>query len=259
MAQKTKANSRSRSPRDGDVGQEGDVGTAFDQEWTTKLEGNLDSFKGEVEGVVRSLVVDELNKFEAKMEAKFDKQAIEVQSVKSAVDRIEIALATRGSESSGINAANPFTPSSPPAYAQTIGADFPAPFPGPPPLRPQNISPEELNQSKFWRRPDEALVFANTMANAKVELGKWKISIAALAAECDLGPSLYKITGDPLGSRLEVRFLGDTGTAAHSAKQFLDSLKLGGGKYKEQSVLSPDNNPIQFFLNPDKPPCQVRK
>ena len=39
----------------------------------------------------------------------------------------------------------------------------------------------------------------------------------------------------------------------------LDSLRLGGGKYKEQLVLSPDNIKIQFFLNPDNPPCQVRK
>jgi hypothetical protein len=34
---------------------------------------------------------------------------------------------------------------------------------------------------------------------------------------------------------------------------------LGGGKYKEQSVLCPDKRPIQYFLNLDKPPCQVRK
>ena len=42
------------------------------------------------------------------MEAKFDKQAIEVQSVKSAVDRIVIALASRGTEPSGSDAALPF-------------------------------------------------------------------------------------------------------------------------------------------------------
>ena len=62
-----------------------------------------------------------------------------------------------------------------------------------------------------------------------------------------MGPSLFKVTGDPLGNRLEVRFLGELGTAASRAKQLLDSLKLGGGKFKEQSVRSPDNTPIQFF------------
>ena len=47
--------------------------------------------------------------------------------------------------------------------------------------------------------------------------------------------------------------------AARRAKQLLDSLKLGGGKYKDQLVDSPDNAKIQYYLNPDKPPCQVRK
>ena len=80
-----------------------------------------------------------------------------------------------------------------------------------------------------------------------------------MAAECDLAPALFKVSGEPLGNRLEVRFHGEPGTAASRAKQLLDSLKLGGRKYKEQSVLPPDNSQIQFYLNPDKPPCQVRK
>ena len=62
-----------------------------------------------------------------------------------------------------------------------------------------------------------------------------------------------------MGSRLEVRFLGEESLAARRAKQLLDSLKLGGGKYKDQLVRSPDNVNIQYYLNPDKPPCQVRK
>ena len=143
MAPKTKdgkSTSRSRSPRD-NVEQEGDAGAAFDQAWETKLDGKLDDFKGEVKGVVRNLVVDELNKFEAKMEAKFDKQAVEVQSVKSAVDRIEIALASRGSEPSGSDAAFPFPMPTHPSYAQAVGAGVPAPFPGPPPQRPQKYFP----------------------------------------------------------------------------------------------------------------------
>ena len=89
--------------------------------------------------------------------------------------------------------------------------------------------------------------------------GEWKASILALAADADLSPNLFKVLGDPLGSRAEVRFLGDEDIAAKRAKQLLDSLKLGGGKYKEQAVLSPDNAKVQFFLNPDKSPCQVRK
>ena len=265
----TKGHVRGRSPRDNggsaSAGTEpDDVGAGFaagfDEEWTAKLDGKLDLFKGEVKGVVKNLVVAELEKFEAKIDAKFAVQATEVHAVKDAVDRIEAALASRGSASAGPDeAAVPFPPPTHPSYARAAAASPPAPFPGPPPIRTQNVSPEEFNQSKFWRRPDEAVVFANTLANAKVELSKWKKSITELASECDLASNLFKITGDPLGSRLEVRFLGGIDTAASSAKQFLDSLKLGGGKYKEQSVPSPDGQPIQFYLNPDKPACQVRK
>ena len=53
--------------------------------------------------------------------------------------------------------------------------------------------------------------------------------------------------------------MGDQGTAGKRAKQLLDSLKLGGAKYKEQAVLSPDNVKTKMFINPDKPACQVRK
>ena len=156
-------------------------------------------------------------------------------------------------------------PSSSPAplsYAAAASSQGGAPFPGPvafSPPRPANISPEELNASKFWRRPDETVIFANTSQNVRVESAKWSASISALAAECDLTPNLFKVTGDPLGSRLEVRFLCEESTAARRAKQLLDSLKLGGGKYKDQLVPSPDNTSIQYYLNPDKPPCQVRK
>ena len=233
---------------------------AFENMWETQFESKLDTFKQEVKGAVKNLVVDELGKFEAGIDEKLEKQASEVQGVKEAVDRIELALAGRNIAPDAGTAASSIPPPTP-SYAQVVGANpfpSPAPFPGHPPRR-QNISPEELNQSKFWRRPNETVIFANTMANAKVELSKWKTSVEALATECDLGPSLFKVTGEPLGNRLEVRFLGELGTAASRAKQLLDSLKLGGGKHKEQTVLSPDNTQIQFYLNPDKPQCQVRK
>ena len=109
------------------------------------------------------------------------------------------------------------------------------------PPRPANIFPEGINASKFWRRPNETLVFANTLRNAKVVLDKWQPTISALATDCDLSPNVFKVLGDPLSSRVEVRFLGDEGIAGKRAKQLLDSIKLGGGGYKEQAALSPDN------------------
>ena len=53
--------------------------------------------------------------------------------------------------------------------------------------------------------------------------------------------------------------MGKPVAAARRATQLLDSLKLGEGKYKDRSVRSPDDSPMQFFSNPDKLPCQVRK
>ena len=243
--EKAAADAASASPSDAAIATSS-AGVAFEAMWENQFEAKLDSFKNEVKGAVKNLVVDEMGKFEARIDEKLEKQATEVQGVKAAVDRIEQVLAGRCSASGPADQS--FPPPAPPSYAQIAGAlpfPSPAPFPGHPP-RPQNISPEELNQSKFWRRPDDTVIFANTMANAKVELSKWKTSVEALAADCDLSPGLFKVTGDPLGSRLEVRFLGELSTAASRAKQLLDSLKLGGGKFKEQSVRPPDNTQIHF-------------
>ena len=256
---------RSRSPKEAKGNEaegvagvaSGSTAIAFDSMWES-VSPKLDAFKEDVKGAVKNLVIDEMGKFEARIDAKLEQQASDVQGVKEAVDRIEQALSARivpGPTEHSI------PPPTLPSYAQVAGANPfppPAPFPGQPP-RSQKISPDELNESKFGRRPDPTVIFANTLASVKVELSKWKTSVERLAEECDLAPSLFKVTGEPLGNRLEVRFLGDPGTAANRATQLLDSLKLGGGKYKEQSVLSPDKEQIQFFLNPDKPPCQVRK
>ena len=192
-----KANDRSRSPKgiEADNVASASAGVAFETMWESQFEAKLDLFKNEVKGAVKNLVVDEMGKFEARIDEKLEKQATEVQGVKEAVDRIEHALAGRNIAPGPTGHSIPAP--TPPSYAQVVGANPfppPAPFPGHPP-RPQNVSPEELNQSKFWCRPDEKVIFANTMANVKVELSKWKTSVEALAADCDLAPSLFKVTG----------------------------------------------------------------
>ena len=231
--------------------------------WAT-LEPKLNTFKEGVKDAVKGMVVAKIEDLEIRMDKKFEEVKTESLAVKESVLRIEKMLAKSASVPSlGVGAdANPTSSPSPLSYAAAASSQVGAPFPGPaafPPPRPAFISPDELNASKFWRRPDETVLFANTSQNVRVEIAKWSASISALAAEADLGPSLFKVSGDPLGSRLEVRFLGEESMAAHRAKQLLDSLKLGGGKYKDQLVDSPDNTKIQYYLNPDKPPCQVRK
>ena len=253
----SKDRSRTPPPTRGDIAQE------FDDMWAT-LEPKLNTFKEGVKDAVKGMVVAKIEDLEIRMDKKFEEVKTESLAVKESVLRIEKMLAKSASVPSlGVGAdANPTSSPSPLSYAAAASSQVGAPFPGPaafPPPRPAFISPDELNASKFWRRPDQTVLFANTSQNVRVEIAKWSASISALAAEADLGPSLFKVSGDPLGSRLEVRFLGEESMAAHRAKQLLDSLKLGGGKYKDQLVDSPDNTKIQYYLNPDKPPCQVRK
>ena len=90
-------------------------------------------------------------------------------------------------------------------------------------------------------------------------MGKWKASTVELAQEANIKPEDFKVSGDPLGSRIEVLFLGEQEAAARRVGTLIESLKLGKGFYKPQNVRSPDNQPIQFLLNPDKAACQVRK
>ena len=265
--------SRSRTPpRASDGGDDDDVAATgngkgieqtFDTMWAT-LEPKLDVFKEGVKDAVKTMVCSEITALEARMDKRFDETKAEAKGVKEAVDRIEKILAKSASAPILPDGAVAFPPSAPPprSYANAASSRDGAPFPGPaasPPYRSANISPDELNASKFWRRPDETILFANTAENKNVEIAKWTASISALAAEADIGPSLFKVSGDPLGSRIEVKFLGDESTAARRAKQLLDSLKMGGGKYKDQLVPSPDKVNIQYYINPDKPPCQVRK
>ena len=88
---------RSRSPKGNEAESvaSGSAAVAFETMWEGQFEAKLDAFKNEVKGAVKNLVVDEMGKFEARIDEKLEKQATEVQGVKEAVDRIEHALAGR--------------------------------------------------------------------------------------------------------------------------------------------------------------------
>ena len=121
-----KANDRSRSPKgnESDNVASASAGVAFESMWEGQFEAKLDAFKHEVKGAVKNLVVDEMGKFEARIDEKLEKQATEVQGVKEAVDRIESALAARSIAPGPTEHSIP--PPIPPSYAQVVGAN---PFP----------------------------------------------------------------------------------------------------------------------------------
>ena len=133
MSPKAKTNYRSRSPRT-----EGDVGNAFESMWKNQFEAKLDNFKRRLREALKLFVVDGLTKFEHRMEAKLNQQAVAVQGVEEAVDRIELALAARASDAPVGNAASSFPPIPTSTYSQAAGAGVRAHFPGPmaAPFRP---------------------------------------------------------------------------------------------------------------------------
>ena len=69
-----KANDRSRSPKGVEADNVANVASAsavaFENMWETQFETKLDNFKSEVKCGVKNLVVDELGKFEARIDEK---------------------------------------------------------------------------------------------------------------------------------------------------------------------------------------------
>ena len=102
---------------------------------------------------VKTLSVGHINALEKRIDKKFDDAQSEVKDVKDAVERIEKILARSPSAPIIGAAAMSSSPPPPPSYATVASSQVGAPFPGPvafPPPRPINISPDELNASKFW-------------------------------------------------------------------------------------------------------------
>ena len=109
----------------------------------------------------------------------------------------------------------------------------------------------------FFRVPDHTILFANTKAGVQVSSKEFLRSVLLLAKDCNLDKNDFRIIGEELDDRFEIQFAGLN--PGLSANTFYDSLQLGRGLWKEQSVLGPDNVKIQFFISPDKNPAQVRK
>ena len=153
-------NGKSRSPRRPEGSEEPPakvrgIEDGFESMWKDKFEAKLDSFKEDVKGAVKNLVVGEIQALETRMDARFEEaryEAVcareETASVKASVERIEQALTAR---------------TQPPSYADAVGigsrgsnmgngnlpppAPFPPAFPASFPRAPQGLlSPETLNQ-----------------------------------------------------------------------------------------------------------------
>jgi hypothetical protein len=85
-------------------------------------------------------------------------------------------------------------------------------------------------------------------------------AVAELADDVGFKPDAFTLSGGELDARFQLKFVGDRQAAERRTSMFLESLKLGGGKYKPQlaTAAGSDSPPIQFFCNPDKNGARVR-
>jgi hypothetical protein len=130
-------------------------------------------------------------------------------------------------------------------------------FPEPPSLDPSFSSVFDVASTGFYRKLDPTTLFVNLHDRTQVPKTKFATAIERLAEEANIKSVDYKIIGDALDNRFEIKFLG--GSANAKTAQFYQSLQLGRGKWKDQFVDISDTVSHQFYVAPDKNPCQVRK
>ena len=85
-------------------------------------------------------------------------------------------------------------------------------------------------------------------------------SISALALEANVHDSEFDLIGDGLDDRFEIKFKGSSLDHSKALRQqFYSSLQLGRGKWKKQAVLDSANAEVQFYVQPDKNPAQIKR
>ena len=118
---------------------------------------------------------------------------------------------------------------------------------------------DDVTTPTFNRKANPTKLFCNIHDRAQVSKAKFSEAILVLFLEANLKEGDVKILGDELDNRFELQFLGDLRSASVMALQFYQSLQLGRGKWKTQSVLDDSNKANQFYVAPDKNPCQMRR
>ena len=116
-----------------------------------------------------------------------------------------------------------------------------------------------IPNQEFWRRPNPTVLFTNTHESKEVSKEKFVEAFSKLATEANCDPSTYKIFGEELDSKFEIRFGGDVATAARRCAQFRGSLKIGPNKFKDQHAVGPSGEQVKFYVNPDKNGAMVRR
>ena len=235
----------------------------FEKLFEAKSAGFVNHIKDQIADGTTSLVksimgeaVGALNKKINHVEAKVDNVETKVDDLSEKLDKVLKRFDEFDNEKKGNHGQ-----SGPMYNGQSYGRSSQAPPPSPSP----SVGPSSLgagvaitlsSSGGFFRTTDPTILFANTSQDAKVSLGEFHKSFSLLAKDVNLEDDKFVITGDPLDSRFKIQFQGTNPTL--SAKTLYQSLYLGKGEWKEQSVLSPAGK-VQFFVNPDKNLSQIRK
>jgi len=256
---------RSRSPAgskgDGFKGDVGDLDEKFDKLWAKHLEPKMveknKEFEAEIKNVVGSFVKTEVDRLQEKVDIRFTEVEKKVDNgfadIRAAIDGLKQTFASPppvpplAPAAGGGNEVRQVLRSSPLSFSEAVAAGS------------QQPAGNDVTTPNFNRKLNPTKLFCNLHDRAKVAKAKFEQAISVLANEANLSASDYKVLGDPLDNRFELQFAGDLRTASVCALQFYDSLHLGRGQYKEQTVLDDKNKAVKFYVNPDKNPCQMRR
>jgi hypothetical protein len=127
----------------------------------------------------------------------------------------------------------------------------PASTPGADNTEPTNVG--------FFRSTDPSILLLNTKDRTNVARAAIYESIAKLLGEAGIRDSDVYLSGDSLDYLFELKFLGNANVAKQNCSHFQSSLSLGRGKFKSQTCKDSNDQPVQFFCQPDKSPAQIRR
>ena len=124
---------------------------------------------------------------------------------------------------------------------------------------PSQVSQNVSSPDGFFREINRTILFCNVTEQTKVSRDKFHKSIVELMSEANINEDCFDLIGDALDDRFEIKFTKQFETAKSQCSQFLDSLRLGRGKWKKQAVPDCENVETQFYIQPDKNPAQVKR
>ena len=236
----------------GKGGESGDlafqISDAITKQFAAKEKEMVDSVargvQGPIKEIVENVVATQLGNMDGRLgrlEESQAKMAIDLQGIKESIS--ELSKLSHSGSLPSLRAPLPHGGSP----GQLVGvADF-----------GDNV--EVDNSSGFFRKIDPTVLFCNVANKVKIPRARFFGAIVKLVGEAGLNEDTFKLVGDELDDRFEIKWLGEPRTASTRCLQFFQSLQLGRGKWKPQLVADEQGREVQFFVGPDKNLAQVRR